>query len=108
MHGPPHIFFRTLRHFASQQLSIPRTHFCAGSGAGYYVDATEKPWRDYYQMYSYVTKELPSLLVDGNYVYTEGTKQMNGILPINFKNVSSLFCLLLSLSLYSFLSVAYA
>ncbi len=33
-----------------------------GSGAGFYVDATESPWRQHYQMYSYVTRELPSLI----------------------------------------------
>lgn len=33
-----------------------------GSGAGFYVNATESPWRDYYQMYSYVTQELPALI----------------------------------------------
>ena len=29
-----------------------------GTGAGFYVDATEKPWKDNYRMYSYVTKEV--------------------------------------------------
>jgi S-formylglutathione hydrolase len=33
-----------------------------GSGAGFYVDATEPRWRDHYNMYSYVTKELPALV----------------------------------------------
>jgi S-formylglutathione hydrolase len=33
-----------------------------GSGAGFYVDATEEPWRSHFQMYSYVTKELPDLI----------------------------------------------
>ena len=33
-----------------------------GSGAGFYVDATEPKWKDNYQMYSYVTKELPEVL----------------------------------------------
>lgn len=33
-----------------------------GAGAGFYVDATEDPWRTNYQMYSYVTQELPALL----------------------------------------------
>ncbi|AFZ35486.1 S-formylglutathione hydrolase [Stanieria cyanosphaera PCC 7437] len=33
-----------------------------GSGAGFYVDATIAPWQQYYQMYSYVTKELPALI----------------------------------------------
>lgn len=33
-----------------------------GTGAGFYVDATEEPWRSHYQMYSYVVKELPELI----------------------------------------------
>ncbi|MGI9436657.1 MAG: S-formylglutathione hydrolase [Geminicoccaceae bacterium] len=33
-----------------------------GSGAGFYVDATEEPWAAHYRMYSYVTKELPALI----------------------------------------------
>ncbi|MCG8507211.1 MAG: S-formylglutathione hydrolase [Sphingomonadales bacterium] len=33
-----------------------------GSGAGFYVDATEAPWFDHYCMYGYVTRELPALV----------------------------------------------
>ena len=33
-----------------------------GSGAGFYVDATEQPWAENYRMYSYVTEELPALI----------------------------------------------
>ena len=33
-----------------------------GSGAGFYVDATEAPWSENYNMYSYVTSELPKLV----------------------------------------------
>ena len=33
-----------------------------GTGAGFYVDATEAPWRSHYQMYSYITQELPALI----------------------------------------------
>lgn len=33
-----------------------------GSGAGFYVDATEKPFDRHYRMYSYVTQELPELI----------------------------------------------
>lgn len=33
-----------------------------GSGAGFYVDATQKPWSENYRMYSYVTQELPWLI----------------------------------------------
>mmetsp|Transcript_4061 Transcript_4061/g.7843 ORF Transcript_4061/g.7843 Transcript_4061/m.7843 type:complete len:288 (-) Transcript_4061:194-1057(-) len=32
-----------------------------GSGAGFYVNATEEKWKDNYNMYDYVTKELISL-----------------------------------------------
>lgn len=34
-----------------------------GSGAGFYVDATEAPWSAHYRMYSYVTQELPPLIL---------------------------------------------
>ena len=33
-----------------------------GSGAGFYVDATTAPWSRHYNMYSYVTEELPALV----------------------------------------------
>ncbi len=33
-----------------------------GTGAGFYVDATCEPWKTNYNMYSYVTKELPGLI----------------------------------------------
>jgi len=33
-----------------------------GSGAGFYVDATEAPWARHYRMYSYITGELPALI----------------------------------------------
>ena len=35
-----------------------------GKGAGFYVDATEEPWSRNYRMWSYVTEELPALVVD--------------------------------------------
>lgn len=33
-----------------------------GTGAGFYVDATEENWKTNYRMFSYVTKELPALI----------------------------------------------
>jgi S-formylglutathione hydrolase len=33
-----------------------------GTGAGFYVNATESPWKQHYQMYHYVVEELPTLL----------------------------------------------
>jgi S-formylglutathione hydrolase len=35
-----------------------------GLGAGFYVDATEKPWAANYRMWSYVTEELPALVAE--------------------------------------------
>ena len=35
-----------------------------GTGAGFYVDATEEPWSRHYRMYSYVTRELPSVVAE--------------------------------------------
>jgi S-formylglutathione hydrolase len=35
-----------------------------GQGAGFYVDATKAPYAANYRMYSYVTEELPALLVE--------------------------------------------
>ncbi len=35
-----------------------------GSGAGFYLDATAQPWAKNYQMYSYITDELPDLIAD--------------------------------------------
>lgn len=33
-----------------------------GIGAGFYVNATEEPYKQNYQMYTYITEELPALL----------------------------------------------
>lgn len=33
-----------------------------GSGAGFYVNATAEPWARHYQMYDYVTAELPAIV----------------------------------------------
>lgn len=35
-----------------------------GQGAGFYVNATKKPWSNHYQMYTYVLEELPRLIED--------------------------------------------
>ena len=45
-------------------LDLPGEHddYDFGSGAGFYVDATKSPWDANYQMYSYVTRELPDLV----------------------------------------------
>ena len=35
-----------------------------GTGASFYVDATVEPWRSHYQMYSYIVRELPTLIAE--------------------------------------------
>ena len=40
----------------------PEEAYDLGLGAGFYVNATEEPWRRNYQMYDYVVKELPELI----------------------------------------------
>lgn len=33
-----------------------------GQGAGFYINATEAPWKEHYRMYDYVVEELPALI----------------------------------------------
>ena len=48
-----------------------------GKGAGFYVNATQEPWAKHYQMYDYVTKELPELL-EANLPLSPGVKSISG------------------------------
>ncbi|ACV27457.1 S-formylglutathione hydrolase [Kangiella koreensis] len=41
-----------------------------GKGAGFYVNATQEPWAKHYQMYDYITHELPQI-IEGNFSVTE-------------------------------------
>ncbi|QYJ84879.1 S-formylglutathione hydrolase [Shewanella mesophila] len=40
----------------------PDASYDLGLGAGFYVNATQEPWREHYQMYDYVVSELPDLI----------------------------------------------
>lgn len=40
----------------------PEQAYDFGLGAGFYVNATQAPWADHYQMYDYVVNELPTLV----------------------------------------------
>ena len=62
-----------------------------GTGAGFYVDATSEPWSKNYNMYSYVTEELPAL-IESNFPVTS-LKSVTGhsmggmgALAVAFKN----------------------
>lgn len=63
-----------------------------GVGAGFYVDATEKPWSDHYRMYSYVKDELFDLVaanfpIDAKQVGIAGHSMGgHGALTIGLKN----------------------
>ncbi|MHA7817357.1 MAG: S-formylglutathione hydrolase [Pseudohaliea sp.] len=48
-----------------------------GLGAGFYVNATEAPWRDHYHMYDYVVHELPAL-VTAEFPLREGPAAVAG------------------------------
>lgn len=55
----------------------PDTAYDMGLGAGFYVNATQQPWAEHYQMYSYVVDELPALInaqfpVDGQRAAVSG------------------------------------
>ncbi|VAW61656.1 S-formylglutathione hydrolase, partial [hydrothermal vent metagenome] len=46
----------------SEDVADAADRYDLGQGAGFYVNATHPPWKAHYQMYDYVTHELPSLL----------------------------------------------
>lgn len=45
-------------------LNLPGEHesYDFGSGAGFYLNATQAPWAEHYRMYDYLTEELPALV----------------------------------------------
>jgi S-formylglutathione hydrolase len=48
-----------------------------GTGAGFYVDATEAGWSQHYRMYSYVVHELPSL-IEANFPVIKDCRGISG------------------------------
>jgi S-formylglutathione hydrolase len=54
-------------------LDVPGEHddWDFGSGAGFYVNASEAPWKDHYRMYEYVTEELPRLVAESQPIEIE-------------------------------------
>jgi len=70
----------------------PEAAYDMGLGAGFYVDATQQPWAEHYQMYSYILDELPALVnrefpVDGKRTSISGHSMGgHGALTIALKN----------------------
>lgn len=48
-----------------------------GKGAGFYVDSVQTPWANHYQMYDYITQELPQLL-EADLPLISGVKSISG------------------------------
>lgn len=66
-----------------------------GTGAGFYVDATQEPWSGMYRMYSYVAAELPAI-IGGNFSIDKSRSSIfghsmggHGALIIALKNSNS-------------------
>ncbi len=72
-----------------------------GQGAGFYVDATREPWAQHYQMWTYITEELPKLIfrnfdlneeaqgIMGHSMGGHGALTMAISLPDQYKSVSA-------------------
>lgn len=72
-----------------------------GKGAGFYVNATQKPWSPHYNMWDYVSEELPALLasqfpidlerqsISGHSMGGHGALTLAMGLPGRFKSVSA-------------------
>ncbi|KAL8870726.1 MAG: hypothetical protein Q9174_003296 [Haloplaca sp. 1 TL-2023] len=75
------------------QISGEDDSYDFGSGAGFYVDATQEPWSKGYKMYSYITSELPDTVfqsfpqIDGSRVSIFGHSMGgHGALTLFLKN----------------------
>ena len=72
----------------------PEGAYDMGLGAGFYVNATQQPWSEHYEMYSYITDELPALIngefpVDSQRASISGHSMGgHGALTIALKNPS--------------------
>lgn len=70
----------------------PEGAYDMGLGAGFYVNATQQPWAEHYQMYSYVVDELPAIIntefpIDGQRASISGHSMGgHGALTIALKN----------------------
>ena len=60
-----------------EEVSDEPQRYDLGQGAGFYVNATQQPWQPHYQMYDYVTQELPAL-VEAELPLQPGVKSVSG------------------------------
>ena len=60
-----------------EQVADVAERYDLGQGAGFYVNSTQSPWQANYQMFDYVTRELPAL-VEANLPLLPGVKSVSG------------------------------
>ena len=60
-----------------------------GSGAGFYVNATQSPWSTNYNMFDYITQELPSVIEE---LFPEICKTRRSISGHSMGGHGSLIC----------------
>jgi len=60
-----------------EQVADEVERYDLGQGAGFYVNATQTPWNKHYQMYRYITEELPAL-IEENLAVLENVKSISG------------------------------
>ncbi len=75
--------------------------FALGQGAGFYVNATQDPWKPHFQMWDYVADELPALVmaefaldadrqaITGHSMGGHGALTLGMTLPQQYKSVSA-------------------
>ena len=61
-----------------------------GSGAGFYVNATQSPWVEHYRMFDYVTQELPGIVATD----LQGDEQRVGVMGHSKGGHGTLICAL--------------
>jgi len=54
----------------NRSIEREKEHWTFGEGASFYVNATQSPWSEYYNMYDYVAYELPAL-IDKNFLISQ-------------------------------------
>ena len=59
--------------------NVPDTDvYHMGTGASFYINATASPYDEHYQMYDYITKELPSIIENSFNIGKNGLKSICG------------------------------